>query len=81
MHEIRVDVCGADYARLVDIVQNIVKGAHQTIRIAQQSARRSGGAGLGLSIVRHLLTFPQGTVELETSSESGSVFKVTLIQG
>ncbi|OAS13350.1 sensor histidine kinase [Paenibacillus oryzisoli] len=50
-------------------------------RIDSSRARRHGGAGLGLSIVRHLLALFQGTVELETSSESGSVFKVTLIRG
>ncbi|WP_379131005.1 sensor histidine kinase [Paenibacillus sp. sgz500958] len=50
-------------------------------RVDSSRARRSGGAGLGLSIVRHLLAFFQGTVELETSSELGSVFKVTLISG
>lgn len=50
-------------------------------RVDSSRARRSGGAGLGLSIVRHLLAFSQGTVELETSSESGSIFKVTLIPG
>lgn len=50
-------------------------------RIDSSRARRHGGAGLGLSIVRHLLAFFQGTVELETSSEFGSVFKVTLIRG
>lgn len=50
-------------------------------RIDSSRARRSGGAGLGLSIVRHLLAFSKGTVKLETSSESGSVFKVTLIPG
>jgi signal transduction histidine kinase len=50
-------------------------------RTDSSRARRHGGAGLGLSIVRHLLAFFQGTVELETSSESGSVFKVTLFPG
>ncbi|MGO4376520.1 sensor histidine kinase, partial [Paenibacillus sp. MCAF20] len=50
-------------------------------RTDSSRARRLGGAGLGLSIVRHLLSFFQGTVELETSSELGSVFKVTLIRG
>lgn len=47
-------------------------------RMDSSRARRSGGAGLGLSIVRHLLTMSSGTAELESSSEAGSVFKVTL---
>ncbi|WP_164775427.1 HAMP domain-containing sensor histidine kinase [Paenibacillus glycanilyticus] len=50
-------------------------------RLDSSRARRHGGAGLGLSIVRHLLAISQGTVELESSSESGSVFKVTLVRG
>ncbi|MGO4546256.1 sensor histidine kinase [Paenibacillus sp. 2TAB23] len=50
-------------------------------RLDSSRARSYGGAGLGLSIARHLLAIFQGTVELESSSESGSVFKVTLIQG
>lgn len=50
-------------------------------RLDSSRARSHGGAGLGLSIVRHLLAIFQGTVELESSSESGSVFKVTLIRG
>ncbi|MGG1519985.1 ATP-binding protein [Paenibacillus oryzisoli] len=50
-------------------------------RVDSSRARRNGGAGLGLSIVRHLLAFFQGTVELEASSELGSVFKVTLLEG
>ncbi|GMK44200.1 hypothetical protein PghCCS26_13270 [Paenibacillus glycanilyticus] len=50
-------------------------------RLDSSRARRHGGAGLGLSIVRHLLEISQGTVELESSSESGSVFKVTLVRG
>ncbi|WP_336771457.1 sensor histidine kinase [Paenibacillus sp. MMO-58] len=50
-------------------------------RLDSSRARRHGGAGLGLSIVRHLLSISQGTVELESSSKSGSVFKVTLVRG
>ncbi|CAI6079457.1 sensor histidine kinase [Cohnella sp. JJ-181] len=50
-------------------------------RVDASRARRLGGAGLGLSIVRHLLGFFEGTVELESSSEEGSVFKVTLVRG
>ncbi|MDI4648030.1 sensor histidine kinase [Cohnella hashimotonis] len=50
-------------------------------RVDASRARRHGGAGLGLSIVRHLLGFFEGTVELEKSSEEGSVFKVLLVRG
>ncbi|MDG0792398.1 ATP-binding protein [Cohnella ginsengisoli] len=50
-------------------------------RVDASRARRHGGAGLGLSIVRHLLGFFEGTVELESSSEEGSVFKVMLERG
>jgi two-component system OmpR family sensor kinase len=42
------------------------------------SARRSTGAGLGLPIARWIAEAHGGTLELETSSETGSTFRVTL---
>ncbi|MNR48587.1 Signal transduction histidine-protein kinase ArlS [compost metagenome] len=72
--------------RVSDTGQGIPLSSRELIferfyRIDASRARRNGGAGLGLSIVRHLLALFQGTVELETSSELGSVFKVTLVRG
>jgi len=42
------------------------------------TARRSTGAGLGLPIARWIAEAHGGTLELETSSEAGSTFRVTL---
>ncbi len=40
--------------------------------------RKYGGSGLGLSIVKLLLTMMQGSIELSSASGQGSVFTVTL---
>ncbi|SFA77014.1 Signal transduction histidine kinase [Cohnella sp. OV330] len=72
--------------RVADTGKGISPSARELIferfyRVDASRARRHGGAGLGLSIVRHLLGFFEGTVELEKSSEEGSVFRVTLVRG
>jgi signal transduction histidine kinase len=47
-------------------------------RVDRSRSRHRGGAGLGLSIVQHLLSLHNGHVTLEHSSPTGSTFLVEL---
>ena len=47
-------------------------------RVDRSRSRHKGGAGLGLSIVQHILSLHNGSVTLEKSSATGSTFQVTL---
>ncbi len=47
-------------------------------RVDHSRSRHKGGAGLGLSIVHHILSLHNGSVTLEKSSATGSTFLVTL---
>lgn len=47
-------------------------------RVDHSRSRQHGGAGLGLSIVHHILSLHTGSIMLEKSSPTGSTFLVTL---
>jgi signal transduction histidine kinase len=47
-------------------------------RVDHSRSRHKGGAGLGLSIVHHILDLHNGTITLEKSSATGSTFRMTL---
>jgi signal transduction histidine kinase len=47
-------------------------------QVDQQLTRPAGGCGLGLAIVRHIVTAHSGTVEVESRAGHGSTFTVTL---
>ncbi len=49
-------------------------------RVDTSRSRHTGGAGLGLALVRHVLTLQKGCVWLEKSSPQGSVFVVELLK-
>ncbi len=41
-------------------------------------SRQLGGTGLGLSIVKHIVLLHQGTIEVQSRSEAGTTFYITL---
>jgi len=47
-------------------------------QVDQPLARAGGGCGLGLSIVKYIVTAHQGQVAVESQPGQGSVFTVTL---
>ncbi len=47
-------------------------------RVDKSRARYKGGAGLGLSIVQHVVDLHSGSITIERSSEAGSTFLVML---
>ncbi|MBA2677023.1 MAG: hypothetical protein H0U76_01280, partial [Ktedonobacteraceae bacterium] len=47
-------------------------------RVDRSRSRHKGGAGLGLSIVQHLLSLHNGSVFLKESSSAGSSFLVQI---
>jgi two-component system, OmpR family, phosphate regulon sensor histidine kinase PhoR len=47
-------------------------------RIDTARSREMGGTGLGLAIVKHILNHHRGSLEIESTSGVGSVFKVLL---
>ena len=46
--------------------------------VDKSRSRRSGGTGLGLSIVKHIVLLHSGTINVNSSSGSGTVFTISL---
>ena len=47
-------------------------------RVDKARSRDRGGTGLGLAIVKHILRAHQGRVDVESTLDKGSVFRVWL---
>ena len=46
--------------------------------VDKSRSRKFGGTGLGLSIVKHIVLLHNGTIDVESSSDGGSSFTITL---
>lgn len=47
-------------------------------RVDKSRSREAGGTGLGLSIVKHIMEAHKGTIQVQSSEDSGSTFSFTL---
>jgi two-component system phosphate regulon sensor histidine kinase PhoR len=47
-------------------------------RADKARSSQAGGTGLGLAIVRHIISAHQGKIEVESSPDSGSTFRIFL---
>jgi two-component system phosphate regulon sensor histidine kinase PhoR len=47
-------------------------------RVDRAHSRETGGTGLGLSIVRHIARIHNGTTEVESRTDKGSVFRIRI---
>ena len=68
VHDEGIGIAEADIPRIFE----------RFYRVDKSRARESGGAGLGLSIVKHIVESHGGRVEVESALEKGSKFSVTL---
>ena len=86
---VNVSICDNDshvFLRVEDHGPGIPKQYRESIfqpffRLDKSRSRAYGGAGLGLALVWEIATLHGGTVEVETSSENGTVMLVTLSKG
>ena len=59
-------------------VEHIERIFERFYRVDRARSREAGGTGLGLSIVRHIAMLHNGTIEVESHTGEGSVFRMVL---
>jgi len=59
-------------------VEHIDRVFERFYRVDRARSREAGGTGLGLAIVRHIAQLHNGSVEVESHAEEGSLFRLRL---
>ncbi len=73
--EVRIAVADTGIGIPVEDVPRIFERFY---RVDRARSRRSGGTGLGLALVRHVVERSSGTVEVVSEPGAGSTFTLTL---
>ena len=70
--------CGYRPRHLADCRESIFQPLFPFFRVDKSRSREMGGVGLGLALVREIAVLHGGSVTVESSSENGTTFVVTL---
>lgn len=80
-HRETIDGRARLHIKVSDTGPGIPDAAKQHLFEAFTSSRRQGGTGLGLAIAKELTEAHGGTIELLSSDQDGTVFRITLPDG
>ena len=68
---VRDNGCGIDKEHLTQIFNRFY-------RVDKSRSRNEGGTGLGLAIVKHIVQYHRGKIDVQSTREKGSVFKISI---
>ena len=63
--------CGIDKEHLPQIFNRFY-------RVDRSRSRNEGGTGLGLAIVKHIVQYHHGKIDVRSTREKGSTFKISI---
>jgi two-component system phosphate regulon sensor histidine kinase PhoR len=47
-------------------------------RVDKASSRHEGGTGIGLAIVKHIIQYHKGKIDVQSTKEEGSTFTISI---